>query len=305
VISALFLDGFIVFALLWVAWRVLASPSLFDAVVLFIVFGLVMSLAWVRLNAPDIALAEAAIGAGLTGVLLLDALDHLAENRADTMAHRRKARPGVALIASMLTVALGWSVVNLPVGGTDLAAYVESNLARSGVSHAVTAVLLNFRGYDTFLEVGVLLVAMLGVLAVRGDSPADALPRQSPVLQAFIGVIGPLVILVAGYLLWAGTHQPGGAFQAGAVLAAGGLLLYLGGVVRPLSSPPAPWRVALAFGFATTLAVMFALLPTHALLQLPPDAAHALIVFIEVGYALSIALILLTLFVAAPPRPRT
>ncbi|MBE7423150.1 MAG: DUF4040 domain-containing protein [Zoogloeaceae bacterium] len=60
--------------LLWSAWRTLAAPTLQRAVVLFIVFGLLMALAWARLAAPDIALAEAAIGAGLTGALLLDAL---------------------------------------------------------------------------------------------------------------------------------------------------------------------------------------------------------------------------------------
>jgi uncharacterized MnhB-related membrane protein len=60
--------------LLWSAWRALAAPTLQRAVVLFIVFGLLMTLAWARLAAPDIALAEAAIGAGLTGALLLDAL---------------------------------------------------------------------------------------------------------------------------------------------------------------------------------------------------------------------------------------
>ncbi len=64
-------------ALLWSAWRTLATPNLFQGVVLFIVFGLLMTLAWARLAAPDIALAEAAIGAGLTGALLLDALGAL------------------------------------------------------------------------------------------------------------------------------------------------------------------------------------------------------------------------------------
>lgn len=55
----------------------LITGSLFRAVIMFIVFGLLMTLAWVRLEAPDIALAEAAIGAGLTGVLLLDTLGYL------------------------------------------------------------------------------------------------------------------------------------------------------------------------------------------------------------------------------------
>lgn len=65
--------------LLWIAWRALGASDLFRAVVLFIAFGLTMTLAWVRLEAPDLALAEAAIGAGLTGALLLDALGHIRE----------------------------------------------------------------------------------------------------------------------------------------------------------------------------------------------------------------------------------
>ena len=67
-------DGMLAIALLWLAWRALSTPDLFTAIVLFIAFGLMMALAWVRLQAPDIALAEAAIGAGLTGALLLAAL---------------------------------------------------------------------------------------------------------------------------------------------------------------------------------------------------------------------------------------
>lgn len=60
-------------ALLWSGVRCLTTPRLDRAIVLFIVFGLLLTLAWARLAAPDIALAEAAIGAGLTGALLLDA----------------------------------------------------------------------------------------------------------------------------------------------------------------------------------------------------------------------------------------
>lgn len=67
-------DLLLALALLWSAWRALATTDLVRAVVMFIVFGLLMTLAWARLDAPDIALAEAAIGAGLTGTLLLDAL---------------------------------------------------------------------------------------------------------------------------------------------------------------------------------------------------------------------------------------
>lgn len=74
---AVLLDALIATTLVWIAWRALATEMLFKSVVLFIVLGLLMALAWVRLAAPDIALAEAAIGAGLTGALLLDAVGHL------------------------------------------------------------------------------------------------------------------------------------------------------------------------------------------------------------------------------------
>lgn len=72
-------DGLLGLLLLWLAWQTLACVDLYKAIVLFIAFGLLMAIAWVRLDAPDVALAEAAIGAGLTGALLLSALARLQE----------------------------------------------------------------------------------------------------------------------------------------------------------------------------------------------------------------------------------
>lgn len=75
--SAVAFDFMLAAALLWAAVRALTVRVLFHAVVLFIIFGLLMALAWARLGSPDIALAEAAIGAGLAGALLLDTVGHL------------------------------------------------------------------------------------------------------------------------------------------------------------------------------------------------------------------------------------
>ena len=66
-------DFLLVAALLGLAWRVVRDGSLFRSVVWFLAYGLFMALAWVRLGAADVALAEAAIGAGVTGALLLAA----------------------------------------------------------------------------------------------------------------------------------------------------------------------------------------------------------------------------------------
>jgi energy-converting hydrogenase B subunit D len=80
-----FFDLMLVIALVLLAWRVMVTPSLFRAVVLFITLGLLLALSWVRLDAPDIALAEAAIGAGLTGVLLLDAVGQIEAKKVAPM----------------------------------------------------------------------------------------------------------------------------------------------------------------------------------------------------------------------------
>jgi len=79
-LGAITFDGVLALVLLVLAWQLLRSPNLFKAIVLFISFGLMLSLAWVRLKAVDIALAEAAIGAGLTGALFLTALERLKRN---------------------------------------------------------------------------------------------------------------------------------------------------------------------------------------------------------------------------------
>jgi energy-converting hydrogenase B subunit D len=79
----LLLDIILAAALIGLGWIVLTSRDLFRGVVLFIVFGLLMSLVWLRLGAPDIALAEAAIGTGLTAALLLEAVRQIENPREE------------------------------------------------------------------------------------------------------------------------------------------------------------------------------------------------------------------------------
>jgi energy-converting hydrogenase B subunit D len=81
VADELLFDLIMATALVAVAWTSLSSRDLFKAVVIFIAFGLLMAIAWMRLGAPDIGLAEAAIGAGVTGALLLDAVRQMSRSR--------------------------------------------------------------------------------------------------------------------------------------------------------------------------------------------------------------------------------
>lgn len=74
-------DAILALLLIWAAAQALHG-ELFRTTVMFIVFGVLVALAWFRLGAPDLAMAEAAVGAGLAGVLLLDALGRLRERGA-------------------------------------------------------------------------------------------------------------------------------------------------------------------------------------------------------------------------------
>jgi len=71
------LDGTLVALTIVVAALSIYHPRLFAGAVLFIAYGLLLALIWLRLGAPDVALAEAAIGAGLTGALLIGTLARL------------------------------------------------------------------------------------------------------------------------------------------------------------------------------------------------------------------------------------
>lgn len=204
-----------------------------SAVAVFLVFGIALAVLWARLDAPDIALAEAALGGGVAGALLVDAL-------TSRRIRPPNAPPPWPLIALGLTAgaaamtALLAVVSDLPREPGPLPALVDSALDASGSEHAVTSVLLNFRSYDTLLEVAVLVVAAIGAGAMV-RSPIHTPRTPSPVIRATIMVLLPLIFLLAVWLLVAGTSRPGGAFQSGAVLGAGLVIAHLTGV--PMATP--------------------------------------------------------------------
>jgi multisubunit Na+/H+ antiporter MnhB subunit len=298
VLSLLF-DVLLVIVLIWLAWRLLAGDDLFKAVVLFISFGLLLALAWARLGAPDVALAEAAIGAGITGALLLVALGRLGpeepRRRRRLQKIGRYLSPPLLIVASLCAASalVLFSLRHLPGRAAGLAPQVAESLAASGVEHPVTAVLLNFRGYDTLLEIAVLLLAIIGIWCL---GPAPVLVTQgppSPVLSGLARVLLPVLVMAAGYVLWLGGHAPGGAFQAGALLAAALVLGMFAGQALSEAWSGLPLRLVLVVGFLvflTTAAVPLA--GSGLLLTYPPGWAKTLIMLVEALLTLSIAAIL-------------
>ncbi len=286
--------------LLWLAWQLLESRDLFKAIVLFVAFGLLMALAWVRLDAPDVALAEAAIGAGLTGALLMAALAKLPlQDKSEPLDE--KGHWLLRLVLLLVAAGLGYVVHSLPESAPGLSAEIANNLASSGVNNPVTAVLLNFRGYDTLLELMVLLLALLGVWSLGIKTPTREAPAGQ-VLTTLVQFLTPLLILVAVYLLWAGADAPGGAFQAGAVLAAAMVLLLLSGWPLQGRLTGMALRLMLVAGPATFVALAGLTLLDAPLLAYPPQHAGQLILLLEVAATLSIAVTLAALFLGYRPR---
>ena len=243
-------DLLLIGLLIGLALAALHAPRLINGVVSFIVFGLLLALTWARLGAVDLALAEGALGAGLVGVMLFAAL---ARSSKESPSVRRPRLYLLVLLMSLvlsalLLVLLAQTILPLAELSPVLPQRVSAELDNSGVSHTVTAVLLNFRAWDTLLELLVLLLALLGVrqLNLPMVSPAPAWP----LLVAWSRLLAPLSVLVGGYLLWNGSHAPGGAFQAGALLAAALVMLRLSGLLPRLDWRLWPLRALVLIGLA-------------------------------------------------------
>jgi len=300
----LLFDTLLGLSLIWLAWRALTSTDLFQAIVLFIAFGLLMALTWVRLDAPDVAMAEAAIGAGLTGALLLATLARLKANNKTKSAPEKKFSLLLTLIILPVVTGLVYVVLTLPQNTPGLAILVAENLKTTGVTNPVTAVLLNYRGYDTLLELAVLLVALLGVWSFGGvPKPHEA--YSGPVLNMLLRLLIPLLIMVAGYLLWVGANAPGGAFQAGSVLGAAGVLLLLAGWQLSTRFAELPLRIILVSGVVMfTMAGIVFIVSGRQFLEYPPSFAGAFILLIEAAATLSIGITLAALFLGGRPGLR-
>ncbi|HMP89019.1 MAG TPA: MnhB domain-containing protein [Kiritimatiellia bacterium] len=202
---------------------------------------------------------------------------------------------------SALTIVLARAVLMVPPHGEGLSANVAENLTSSGVLHPLTAVLLNFRGYDTLLEIGVLLVAVMAVWSLdiqrtrqlRLKPPA----HQNAVLRVGLGIILPVVVVAAGYMVWVGSYRPGGAFQSGALLGAAAVTLISSGMLITPFARSRMVRILLASGFAFFMSVASAtVIFKGRLLWYPIEWAGSIILVIETLLALSIGAALAVLF---------
>jgi multisubunit Na+/H+ antiporter MnhB subunit len=292
------------------AW-IIAARETFAAVEGFVAYGLLLPLVWVRLDAVDVALTEAAISGGLGGVLLLGAAARLraTERLAAAERPRRILRLAAALVSATVAAALAAVVLFLPDPAPTLAPAVAENTAATGLLNPVTNVLMAFRAMDTLLEKVVLLLALVGVWSLAPDRLWGGRPgmrhQADPrgVLAFVARLLPPLGIVIGVYVFWVGADCPGGAFQGGTILAAMWLLVTMAGLT---DTPPIGrrWlRLMLIAGPGVFLVVgLGGLWLGDAFLAYPAAYAKPLILAIEIPMTLTIAVSLGLLMAGAPER---
>ena len=216
--------------------------DLFGAAMLTGIFSFLSAGLFVLMNAVDVAFTEAAVGAGISTVLILATLS-LTEDTEKPSPRSWVAIGVVSLTAFALLVGTfdmpAYADPNAPIHHGVAKHYLERSWAEIGLPNVVTSVLASYRGFDTFGELGVVFTAGIGVTLIlrskRAVMGADAKPipqrsrapyvREMPIVRAVAKVMLPFILLFALYVQAHGDFGPGGGFQAGVIFAAG-LVLY-------------------------------------------------------------------------------
>ena len=299
--------------------------DLFGVVILFGVYSLLTAVLFMDLDAVDVAFTEAAVGAGVTTVLLLSGL---------RLTRRWEAPPRHNPLFSLLVVgitgaALVYATLDAPLLGDPSSPvhkhvaprYLQQAVEEVGMPNIVTAVLASYRGYDTFGETLVVFTAGLAVLLLLGfPDGSESRARSSAlgdqlVLKVVVKLLVPLILLYALYVQFHGDFGAGGGFQAGVIFATG-FILYdmVFGSANARAVMPADWLPRLAalgvliYGGVGIFSMLAGkpFLDYSALSVDPVQGQHLGVLLVELGVGVTVFSIVLSIFYAlSGRRPRS
>ncbi len=182
--------AFLLLLVLVTGVTVVRARNLFVATILLGVYSLLMALIWCGMRALDVAFTEAAVGAGISTILLIASLIHLGSRREGA---KEKYPPRLHVPSFLAALALGaaliYGTLDMPRIG-DPTAPIHTRAARFYMSeeghhatHApnmVTAVLASYRGYDTLFETAVIFTAGMSMILLlrRTDDPERTSPAR-------------------------------------------------------------------------------------------------------------------------------
>lgn len=167
------------------AVAIVRMTNLFAIIMLFGIFSFLSAGLFVVMDAIDVAFTEAAVGAGISTVLMLATI---ALTKDQNEKHSGRHRPWLPLAVVIVTgAALVYGTLDIPAFGDPAAPaqrhvapyYLERSIPETGVPNVVTSVLASYRGFDTLGEVVVVFTAGIAVLLLIGGRRPKANVRKN------------------------------------------------------------------------------------------------------------------------------
>lgn len=199
------------------------------ALITLSVVGLIVSIAFARFSAPDLALTQLSVEV-VTVILLMLALYFLPQKTPAESSPSRVVRDvGIAAALGGLVATINYAFITQPLD-TISEFFLANSKTGGGGTNAVNVILVDFRGIDTLGEILVLGVAALGIFnllsGVRLSMPSAnenglkwSEDRHPPILAMISQSLLPLALLVSFYIFLRGHNMPGGGFIAGLITA--------------------------------------------------------------------------------------
>ena len=186
--SIVMINIFLVTMMVVIAVMVLRTRRLFAAIVMTGAYSLISAAMFVNLDAVDVAFTEAAVGAGISTVLLLAAMARLPAEEKPV----KRNQIGPMIIVAIVGILLVTAVVALPPFGAPDAPvhthvgprYLAESYSKLHIPNAVTTVLASYRGFDTLGETIVIFAAGLGVVLLLAGHTKTASAPKRPVMAS-------------------------------------------------------------------------------------------------------------------------
>ncbi len=281
------------------------------------IYSLLSAVFFVLMDAVDVAFTEAAVGAGISTILMLSTLK-LTGQFEDPSRHNTRLGLVVVCVTGILLI---FGTADMPPFGEISAPvqqhvgphYIEKSFTEIGVPNIVTSVLASYRSFDTFGETVVVFTAGIGVLALLGLGVGKSAERedsvapmyQHKILRVVSKFLIPPILLFALYVQFHGDFGPGGGFQAGVIFAAA-IILYamlfgLGTARQVINQPLVQLLAALGVLLYGSVGVVSLLNGKNFLdySALAHDALHGQhygILLVELGVGITVAAVMIIIF---------